>query len=641
MALTHLFSPGSIGSLVLKNRIILPAMGSGLPEKEGYVSKRLIDFHVARAMGGCGLNIVENSAVAKETKGPYVLAIYDDRFIPGLLELTGKIREAGGKSCLQIWHAGRQLRSSLSGYPLLAPSPIPCPVCKEMPKELSGEEISQLVTAYAMAAVRAKKAGFDAIEVHGAHGYLIAQFLSASSNQRSDLYGGPLVNRARFAVEIIKEIRTRCGRDYPIIFRLSVEERIEAGLTVNDAEVIAALMEAAGVDAIHVSMGTYATMQYVIPPMDLPLAFNVGKGEPRKRAMKIPVIMAGRVNDPVVAERILAEGRTDFVSVGRGQLADQEFSNKAQRGDFDSIVKCIGCNQGCVDRRLYHMEPMSCLRNPGCGREAAYRLIPTETSRRVLVVGGGPGGLEVAVTLKRRGHDVLLCEKSDRLGGAFYLGGAAPRKGEIKDAVLQMGMTAIKEGVEVKLGIEVTPEMIERINPDVMIVATGSKPIVPTIPGVLKSHVMTASDVLSGKGIVGDKVAVVGGGLVGVELAELLSEQGKKVTIIEMLPQLAGDMGGTRRVFSLRSLKARGVRIITGAQCKEILDRGVVVERSGAEEEIDDIDSVILALGAISENTLVDYLEKTDREYQVIGDALKPRKALDAIWEAAEVGRRI
>jgi 2,4-dienoyl-CoA reductase-like NADH-dependent reductase (Old Yellow Enzyme family)/thioredoxin reductase len=641
LELKYLFSPGNIGTLTLKNRIILPAMGSGMPEKDGYVSKQLIDFHLARVKGGCGLNIIENSAIREDTKAPHVVGIYDDRFLPGLTELTGKIHEAGGKACIQIWHAGRQTRSSLSGHPVIGPSPIPCPVNRETPKEVTVAEIKDLVNAFADAADRAKRAGFDAVEIHGAHGYIVTQFMSPFSNKRSDEYGGTLSNRIRFPIEVITAIRQRVGREYPVLFRMSVEEMVDGGLTMKDSKQIAPMLEKAGVDAIHISMGNYASIQYVIPPVDLPVAFNVENSAAIKQTVSIPVITAGRINDPMLAENILQAGKADFISIGRGQLADPEFSNKSYRGNYDDIVKCVACNQGCVDRRLYQMTAICCMRNPSCGREEAYKLTPAEQPKKIVVIGGGPAGLEVATTLKRRGHYVVLCEKNNRLGGSFFLAGVAPRKNEMMDAALQMGRLATKAGVEVRLETSATPELLESLNPQVVIIATGSTPILPKIPGIEKPHVFTSIDVLSGKPIPGSNVAVIGGGLVGVEVAELLLKQGKKITLVEMLPKIAGDLGKTRRGFSLNSLKSGGGKIFTDAKCTAIQDCSIEIQHDSSQEVLANIDTVVIAVGFKSDNTLIDYLKSSGREYHVIGDAHHTAKALDAIWEAAELARNI
>lgn len=638
MNLPHLFSPKKIGSLHLENRIILPAMGSALPDQAGMVTDRLVDFHVARAWGGCALNIVEVSAVSESSKAPNTLGIYDDSFMLGLARLTEAIRRAGGKSAIQIWHAGRQTRSSLSGHPLLAPSPISCPVCREEPHELTKGEINGLVEDFAHAADRARRAGFDAVELHGAHGYLIAQFLSASANQREDEYGGSLENRARFAREIVVAVREAVGEDYPLIFRISAREEVPHGLTLDETIPIAEIMEQAGVDAISTSMGTYASMQTVIPPLDVPIAFSVDNAAAVRAKVKVPLIAAGRINDPRTAEEVLAKGKADFIGLGRAQLADPEFAAKARAGDYDSIVKCIGCNQGCVDRRLYAYKPISCLRNPACGREAQYVLRPAQTSKRVLVAGGGPGGMQAAITLGQRGHEVILCEKNDQLGGEFLVAGQGLRKGEIAEAARQMGRWAQKEGVDIRLGTEVTPELIEAIDPEVVIAATGGKPIIPPIPGIDLDHVVLAREILMGSREAGEKVVVLGGGLVGVEAAELLAEQGKQVTIVEMLKSLAKDLGGARKYFVLNNLKKYGVRLLTNTRCQEITGHGVIVETDGDIEELVGVDAVVVAVGYQAHNPLEEYLKKSGRAYHLIGDAQKPRRALDAIWEGTRVG---
>ncbi|SLM17368.1 NADH oxidase [uncultured spirochete] len=640
MALQNLFSEGRIGTLTLKNRVVFPPMGTNFPEDEK-VSKSLIDYHVARAKGGCGLNIVEIAAVHPTSRGTRTLGIYDDKFIPGLKTLADAIHEAGGKAAVQIWHAGRQTNSAVTGLPIVSASPIPCPLCQEMPRELTLKEIKELVEAYGDAALRAKKAGFDAIELHGAHGYLIAQFMSPYSNHRGDNYGGSLENRARFALEIIADVRKKVGNDYPVLYRLSSEERVKNGLTFEDTKKIAKLIEKAGVDAIHVSVGVYETLHYTVPPIDLPVGFNVPGAAAVKSAVHIPVIAVDRINDPVLADQILRDGNADFIAMGRGQIADPELCNKAQRGDFDSIVKCIGCNQGCVDRLLMQGLSVSCLRNPSTGRESEYAIKPADKRKKVLVIGGGAAGLEAATTLSRRGHEVILCEKNDSLGGQFFLAGVAPGKKEMSDAALQMGRTAEKTGVAIRLGTELTEELLGEINPDEVVVATGSVPFIPEIPGNDKPHVVTAIDVLKGKKTTGNSVAVIGGGLVGIEVAEYLREKGKKVTIVEMLDEVAKELGMLRRPFAFQYIKEHAIEVYTSATCTEIKDNSLVIEQNGKRKEIGGIDTVVMATGVKPYNAVVDILKKAGCTYHTIGDASASGKALDAIWAGASIGRAI
>lgn len=641
MPLNHLFSEAKIGSLSLKNRVILPAMGSLYPDKGGLVSDKLIAYHVARARGGCALNIVEIAAVHPTSKAPRNLSIYDDSFIPGLSRLASAVKKAGGRAAIQIWHAGRQTYSRWTDRPLIAPSAIPCPMCKGMPVEMTKDVIEEMIAAYGDGAQRAKKAGFDAVEIHGAHCYLIAQFLSPYSNCRTDEYGGSFENRARFALAVIKNVREKVGRDFPVLCRLSADEYVPGGQTIEDAKEVAKMVEKAGVDAVHVSAGCYGALQMIIPPLDTPVGHNVENAAAIKAAVKIPVVAAIRINDPEMADRLIGQGKADFVAIGRGQLADPEFANKAQAGDIDDIIKCIGCNQGCVDRLFTERKPISCLRNPLTGRELDFAIEPAGQKKRVLVVGGGPAGLEAATVLKKRGHEVILIEKSNRLGGQFFLAGAVPWKKEMAAAALQMGRIAERRGVEIRLNTPLSAELLDEIRPDEIVVATGSAPFVPPIAGCTLPHVVTGHDVLAGLKSTGLCVAVIGGGLIGMEVAELLSNQGRKVTIIEMLDEVGGGLGTTRKTFALKFIAESGVQILARAKCLEIKERRLVLEQDGKIREIGDFDSVVMAAGVKPDRTVETFLKDKGYSFRVIGDAREARKALDAIWEGADAGRAI
>lgn len=643
MELRHAFSEGKIGTLTLKNRFIMPAMGTHLSDEEGFITQGLIDYHVARAKGGVAMNITEFSSVHPTTKEAHLPGVYDDKFIPGLCKLTEAVHEAGGKICLQIWHAGRQTSSRITGQPIIAPSAIPHVVFQEMPVEMTKEQIDEIIEAYGDAALRAVTAGFDAVELHGAHGYLLNQFMSAYSNKRTDEYGGTIENRTRFAVEVVKNIKKKTGKEFPLSYRLSATESVPEGLTIEETMAAAKLLEEAGVDVLHVSNGLFQSLQYTIAPIDVPVGFNVPNAASIKSVVHIPVIAVGRINDPVIADKLLEEGSCDFVALGRATLADPDFVKKAEEGRYDDIIKCIGCNQGCVGGQCPekdHVGP-SCLRNPATAREVSYAIKPAEVRKRILVIGGGAAGLEAGATLKHRGHEVILCEKNSDLGGQFYLAGKAPTKGEMSEAALQMGRIAARAGVDIRLNTEVTADLIREIAPEEIIVATGSLPFIPPIPGHDKENVVTAHDVLRGTVQTADTVAIIGGGLVGVETAELLTSQGKKVIIIEMLDEVAKELVHTRKVFAVEFINKHGIKTYTNSKCVEIKDQSIIIEKDGIKEELAGIGTVVMAAGSKADTTIADMLKNMDYSYHVIGDALQARKAINAIWEAAALARAI
>lgn len=654
MILKNLFNPGSIGNLELKNRIIFPPIATALCENGGFVSRKLISYHSARARGGSAMNIVEISGVHPTTmgNGKLGLGIYDDKFIPGLKELAASIKNAGGVPAIQLWHAGRQINSKdvLSGY-IVAPSSIPCPVCREVPRELNWYELNDIIESFGDGAARAREAGFEAVEVHGAHGYLICQFLSKYSNKREDMYGGSLENRTRFATEIIKNIRSKTSRDFPIIFRLSADEYVEDGIFIGEAMEIAKIMESAGVNAIHVSAGNYQTLQYIFPPMDIAAGFNVYRASAIREVIKIPVIAVGRINDPVLGNKIIAEGKADFVSVGRGQLTDPDFCNKALNDDFDSILKCIACNQGCIDRLFFEKTYVSCLLNPSCGREEDFLTINTKRTARpikILVAGGGPAGLEASKLLAKNGHKVILCEKSDGPGGQFILGSLAPDKEIVGKSALKMADLARRAGVEFRLKTEVGREVIEEINPDLVIVASGSIPVIPAFlqktvfeSSEQKISTATAHDILRGEKTTGQNVAVIGGGTTGIEVAEFLAAQGKNITVIEMSSEIAAGISPTRRPFLFKKIKDLNIEVFTGAKCTHIGRGFIEAEINGIKKRFESIETVVFACGVVPEDSLSGLLEKEGIPYFITGDASKPSNALDAIWSAADLALKI
>lgn len=641
MICTKLFTPGKIGNMELKNRIILPAMGSEMTINGGEPSDKLIDYHVARVKGGCGLNIVEIAAIHPSTKNPMDLGIYNDSFIPGLKRIADAIREAGGKSAIQVWHGGRVVRKPVEGYDVVAPSPIKSPYSSNQPRELTIDEIYELIEAYGDACLRAKKAGFDSVELHGAHGYLLAEFMSKTCNKRTDEFGGSFENRIKFPLMVIENVRKKVGEDFPIIYRISGSEFCEEGLTVEDVIEFAKLAEKAGIDALHVSAGTTQTLEYVVPPIDFKQGFNVENANKIKKHINIPVIAVGRINDPILAEKILDDNKADFVAIGRAQLADPEFSNKARENRFDEIVRCIGCNQGCFDMYLVPNQDISCLRNPACSREREYEIVPCKNPKKVLVIGGGPGGVETSKILKLRGHDVTLCEKTNSLGGQLKTAGLAPRKEEFALAADNMEVNLRKIGVKILKLTEVDEKFIKEFNPDEVVIATGSTQLIPSIPGIDNKNVKFAWDVLKGESSVGKNVVVIGGGLVGLEVAETLAEENKNVTVVEMMEKVGNGIGWLRGICVNKNIYKLGINTLTNTKCLEIKENSVIVENDGELKELENIDSVVIAIGSKSNSSLADIIKEMGKPYHVIGDAVKPRRALDAIWEGAEIARKI
>jgi len=643
-SLKKILEPIQINSLELKNRLVVPAMGTDFANSDGTVSERLKDYLVARADGGFGLIITEITAISRYGKGmANQLSIWDDKFIPGFKNLAMAIHAKEAKVAVQLYHPGRQTFSFLTGRPVVAPSAIPCPVCREIPKELTVEEIRELEEQFAEGARRAKEAGIDAVEIHGAHGYLVAQFMSGYANHRSDAYGGDLEGLLRFPIEIVHKIRAKVGDDYPIIFRLSGDERVAGGRTIQETKTIIPLLEQAGVNAFHVSTGVYASSDYITAPMAIPPGYNVSAAGEVKKATSVPVIAVGRINDPRMVEEILKEGQADLVAMGRASLADPELPKKAADGNYEDIRWCIACNQGCIDRLLDLEETgISCLVNPSVGKEKEMALTPASRSKKVLVVGGGPGGMEVARVAALRGHEVSLYEKDEKLGGQFKLAAMPPCKQEITKIINYLSIQIKKAGVKVALGKEVTEEIIDELQPEVVVIATGGTPVIPDIPGIEQERVVTAFDVLESKVTPGRSILVIGGGMVGCETADFLGQiMGCRVTLVEALPRVAQDVGDATRHFLLQRLAQRRVKIITSAAVKQLTNDGAILERNGKEETLSGFDTVVLAMGVAPVNGLAEKVRGKTKEMYVIGDAKQPRKALDAIAEAAEIGRKV
>jgi 2,4-dienoyl-CoA reductase-like NADH-dependent reductase (Old Yellow Enzyme family)/thioredoxin reductase len=612
-AIEKLFSPLRIGSMELENRIVMPPMTTMLGGPDGEVTDRFIDFYAARARGGAALITAEAVDVHPYTHNLSLgdrgfTAIYDDRFIPGLRRFTDLMHAAGAKVSVQLHHSGSAMLMIDPSKPPVAPSAVPCPG-GSVPRPLTVEEIEELVQAFGAGARRAREAGFDAVDIHGGHGYLIAQFMSAYFNRRTDGYGGDLASRLRFPIEVLKEVRKNVGEDFPIIFRFSADERVAGGRGLDESVAIAPLLAGAGADCLSITTGMHFTLLYTVAGMAMPMGLNVESAAAIKRAVEIPVMVAGRLNDPLLAGAVLAQGKADLIAIGRGLIADPELPAKLAAGRRDDIQWCIACNQGCIGA-LASGGDFACLVNPEAGRGRETRPEPASRSRRVWVVGGGPAGMAAARTAALRGHRVTLYERGEQLGGQLRLACAPPGKQEICSYLRFMERQLSQLEVEVVLGQAVDPAQASRVNPEVAIVATGSRPLIPDIPGIDADNVVTAHEILAGDAATGPRVVVAGGGRVGCETAEFLDRCGKDVVLVEMRSELAADVIPVPRESLLHALGRTRVEVRTSTQIVGITAEGVAVECDGRRDILPTVDTVVLALGVTPVDELADALRE-------------------------------
>ncbi len=636
MKYPKLFSKAKIGTLKLKNRLVMPAMVRNYADKSGKVTDRYVE-HINRiAYGGTGLLMLEASYISPEGKGfKNELGINSDACILSLKKLVKAAHDHDAAIAIQLYHAGRQTHSSITGKKPVSASAIPCPTMQEKPHALTQKEIAKIVKAYGKAAERAQKAGFDAVEIHGAHGYLIQQFLSPYSNQRTDSYGGSFENRMRFLLEVYESVQEHVGPTFPVIVRISGEEQVEGGLKIKEMAKVAELLQAAGADALHVSSGNYGDYAegHLIPPMAVKDGINIPLAKAIKKKVKIPVITVAKIRTPELAEKTIKDGLADFIAIGRSLLADPDWPKKAKAGKAKDIMPCIACNQGCISR-LFAQEDVWCTVNPKCGREAMFAK-QEQSPKKLLVVGGGPGGLTAAIIAAERGHKVTLYEESKQLGGQLHAAAMPPhRKGweEMRKALIHR----IKQlPVEIMLETKCTVEDAKAGEYDAAIVATGSSAVVPTISGANKPNVVIARDIFEGDTEVkGKKVLVVGGGCMGAQTAEYLAAKNHDVTLVELTDQIALEAPVDDRNLLLKRLEKAGVEMHTKTKVLKIQDDGILVHIHEQGKKHLKADSVVICMGSKPDDNFAYKLKFAIPQVQVIGDAKAARRVTDAVAEA-------
>jgi len=640
MKFKSMFTPIKIGPMTVPNRFVVPPMGNNFANTDGTLSDNSLAYYHERAIGGFGLITFEATVVDKKAKGgPRKPCLFEDDTVESFKRVIDACHEAGAKISIQLQHAGPEGNAAVAGHPLKAASAIPSSYGRNTPVAISNEEIYELIELYGDAAVRAQKAGADAVEVHCAHGYLVNSFLSPRTNKRVDEFGGCFENRMRLARLIIENIRKKVGDSMAILCRINSSDEILGGLDVHDSATIAAYLEDCGVDGLHVSRAVHIRDQYMWAPTVLHAGFSAELVTEIKRAVSIPVITVGRFTEPHFAELLVRQGRCDLVAFGRQSLADPHTPNKAKEGRLQELTPCIACLQGCV-HNMYQGKPVSCLVNPFLGHEAEVK--PADVSKKVMVVGGGVGGMLAGYTAAMRGHDVTLFESTDTLGGQMRLAAYPPGKGDLTNMVRSYVAKCEQYGVKVRMNTKVTPEMISEEAPDVVIIATGATPLILPIPGINESGLINAVDLLDGKESCGQKVLVVGGGMVGCETAAFLGEQEHEVTVIELREKVGADVISEHRKFLMRDFDEYKIKSVTSAKVAKFFEDGVSYTLAdGSEHRLEGFDSVVLAMGARAYDPLSEEVKKVVKETYVIGDAVRARRALDATNEALEVAMKI
>lgn len=628
-----LFEKGKIGKITIKNRCVMSPMGTAYADKDGVATERLIDYYSERAKGGLGLIINEFTGVDDIDSIPATgnLRAARDYHISGLERLVDSVHKYDCKIFAQLHHGGMTSKSALTGRQSLSPSGIPAAPGAAVPKEMTVAEIKTVQQKFIEAAIRCQKAGYDGVELHGAHSYLIAQFFSKYYNKRTDEYGGDAEGRTRFVAEIIDGIRRSVRPDFVIGLRISGDEMAEGQMALQDNIEIVKILQNK-IDYINVSNGCAMNADANCDPYSFEPGWKKHVAKAFKEAFSIPVIATNTIKNPEWAEELLEGGISDFVGLGRSQFADPEFAKKTKEGRSDEIVKCIGCMY-CRERLMADM-PIECSVNPRLGVEYIYKKPEVNgNGRTVAVIGGGPGGMETSLVLAERGFRVILIEKKSELGGTLNVADKAKGKHVITEYVKTMKKLIEKAGVEILLNTEATPDKVKQYNPEAVFIATGAVPVNPPIKGIEKAY--KPEEILLNKVKVNGKVAVVGTGLTGLEVLEKLGDEGCQLAAVEMLSDIGPGVFPPIRKYIVEDIMSHNIDCYTSHKLLEIKDNAIIIENI-ADRKITEVqcDSVVVSLGVVPQKGIADEYEKVFNKVIVIGDANKGGRIHNATKDA-------
>ncbi len=644
-AFPRLFAPGRIGRRTLRNRILMAPMEKNLAAADGAVTPRYVDYCAARAAGGAALILLESMYVDPAGRNhTYQLGLHDDALIPGYRRLVEACHRHGALVGAELQFAGRETSSRVTGFQPVAPSPVACTVLAggETPRALTVPEIRALLVKFAEAARRAVAAGFDALEIHGAHGYLIGQFLSPYTNRRTDEYGGDAARRLRFPLEVIRAVREAVGPEVPLLYRLCADEHVEGGLGLEDVCRVAPELERAGIDALDVSAGIYESAVWMVQPMEMPPACLAPLARELRRHVGIPVSVAGRITDAAVAERVLEAGDADFVTLGRALHADPEMPRKSREGRLDEVCACVACLR-CSDL-LGQNQPVLCLANTHTAREREWAIRPAASRQRVVIVGAGPAGLECARVAALRGHAVTVLERAAEPGGQLLLSRAVPGRAELAGLVTYLVGAVARAGGELRLGVDADAGVVLHEQPDIVVLATGARPGIPSIPGILDAPAVDPFEVLRRPVSGLRRALVIGGGMLGVGVAHVLAERGTAVHVVEAGEELAGELGLRPRWQFVADLRARpNVAIHLGTTVEALTADGAVLRRDDRETPLGGLDLVVPTRPLLPTGGPGDTLRALVGGPLVfdVGDGVLPRTAFEAMQEGAALGHRL